>query len=513
MHAVLAAATAALIPFSSTPGADRLLQLRPGAVCTEAVGIVEAGGVLAVPTLRVYRVDATTARVIVPALRRRGALQHVSVNRTLGTVTVTRTGADPMSDQEWWRSAVGIDGLTPPGPGRPITVVDSGVDLTHPEFVNRPNTSTLNAQEPAPLGGEHGTMVSSLIGAPENGVGVVGIYPQADLRIWDAAQGAGTQLSTEGIVEGILAASRQGPGVVNLSLGGSRDPLIDQAVNVAITRGVLVVAASGNDGERGSELGYPAALPHVTTVAATDATGRVASFSSRSPYVDLAAPGDGILVASALGKNWLRASGTSFSSPLVAGAAAWIWTARPELSADQLAEILRRSARDIDAPGRDPASGFGMLNVAAALAMPAPLRDPFEPNDDIDEASPDGDRYVSGAPSLTTPTRQRTRVAGRVDLHEDARDVYRVWLPANRTFVATLRASADGDLALFGPSAPSVTGRFATAGRLATASTRGTVERLGFRNRARGRWAYVVVQPAPGTIDATYRLELAATTR
>ena len=60
-----------------------------------------------------------------------------------------------------------------------------------------------------------------------------------------------------------------------------------------------------------------------------------------------------------------------------------------------MAEVIRRSARDIDAAGTRSASGFGMLNVAAALALPTPIRDPFEPNDDIDEVDPSGDRYLS----------------------------------------------------------------------------------------------------------------------
>ena len=80
---------------------------------------------------------------------------------------------------------------------------------------------------------------------------------------------------------------------------------------------------------------------------------------------------------------------------MVAAAAAWVWTARPELTAGQVAEILRRSATDIAPAGRDQSSGFGMLNVAAALALPAPTRDPFEPNDDVDQVNPNGDRYVS----------------------------------------------------------------------------------------------------------------------
>ena len=270
----------------------------------------------------------------------------------------TTVTPDPLEIDEWWRAQIGIDGLTPPGPGVPITIVDSGVDFAHPEFVGRPDLVALNSQEPVGVGGEHGTSVASVIGAPANGVGVVGIYPQAVLRSWDAALGSGTRLDSGQIAAGILAAARAGRGVINLSVGGSRDLAVELAVQQAVALGSLVVAASGNSGEEGSPIGYPAALAHVTTVAATDASGAIASFSSRSPYVDLSAPGVGILVASAIGGNWQPEDGTSFSSPIVAGAAAWIWTARPDLNASQVAEVLRRSARDIGPPGRDPASGL-----------------------------------------------------------------------------------------------------------------------------------------------------------
>ena len=185
-----------------------------------------------------------------------------------------------------------FEGQTPPGPGVPVTIVDSGLDLTHPEFAGASRHRPLNAQEPAPLGGEHGTSVASVIGAPLNGVGLVGIYPQAVLRSWDAAMGCGTRLESSEIAGGILAAARAGKSVINLSLGGRhRDLSIELAVSEAVATGSLVVAASGNDGDRGSPLGYPAALPHVTTVGATDRSGAIAAFSSRSPYVDLVAPG------------------------------------------------------------------------------------------------------------------------------------------------------------------------------------------------------------------------------
>jgi hypothetical protein len=296
--------------------------------------------------------------------------------------------------------------------------------------------------------------------------------------------------------------------VINLSVGGSSDLAVELAIRQALALGSLVVAASGNSGLEGNPLSYPAALPHVTTVAATDASGAVASFSSRSPYVDLAAPGVKIVVASALGGNWQPEDGTSFAAPIVAGAAAWIWTARPELTARQVAEILRRSARDIAPAGRDPASGFGELDVAAALALPAPVKDPFEPNDDVDEVDPSRDLYLSKEPPLTTPTRRHGRIAGRVDAWEDPRDVFRVWLPARSRLVAVMDATDDGDIALFAASASTVVGRFATPGRLARANRGGTTERLVFDNRKAGRWTYLAVSLPVTTTSATYRLSV-----
>src|SRR4029079_12305897 len=154
-------------------------------------------------------------------------------------------------------------------------------------------------------------------------------------------------------------------------------------------------------------------------------------------------------------------------------AAAWVWTARPELTAGQVAEALRRSATDIAPAGRDQSSGFGMLNVAAALAVPAPIRDPFEPNDDVDQVDPNGDRYVSKQPALSTVTKRSARIGGGFDRSEAPRYVCSVWLRAASRFTATLTASSDGDLALYSATARSVVGRFATDGRLGIAATKG----------------------------------------
>jgi subtilisin family serine protease len=487
-----------------------IVRLTPAAACTESADLIHAGAEQIDAQLRLWRLPPDVVATVLPGLRARGAVTAAQRERTY-TVQRADVTPDPLEVDEWWRAQIGIDGLTPPGPGVPITIVDSGLDFAHPEFSGRPDTVALNAQEPAGVGGEHGTSVASVIAAPVNGVGIVGVYPQAVLRSWDAALGSGTRLDSGQIAAGIVAAARAGRGVINLSVGGSGDLALELAVDQAVALGSLVVAASGNSGLEGNPVSYPAALPHVTTVAATDTTGAVASFSSRSPYVDLAAPGVNIIVASALGGNWQPEDGTSFSSPIVAGAAAWIWTARPELTARQVAEILRRSARDIPPAGRDPASGFGELDVAAALALPAPVKDPFEPNDDIDEVDPTRDLYLSKEPPLTSVTRRHGRIAGRVDAWEDPRDVFRVWLPAKRRVVAVLHATDNGDLALFSSSASTVVGRFATAGRLARVKATGKTERLVFDNRRAGRWAYLAVTLPATTTSATYRLAVTST--
>ena len=182
-------------------------------------------------------------------------------------------------------------------------------------------------------------------------------------------------ISVSGVVSGIDTALRRGTGVINLSLGSnSRDPLLEAIVNIAFGTGSLVVAASGNDRSHGSPLEYPASLPHVLTIGAIDQTGRPASFSSGSPYVDLAAPGQAIPVA-VPPAAYASYSGTSFATPLTAGAAAWVWTARPTLGVTQLFDLMRSSAQDIETPGFDPYTGFGRLDIPRALtATPPPGR-------------------------------------------------------------------------------------------------------------------------------------------
>jgi subtilisin family serine protease len=415
---------------------------------------------------------------------------------------------EPTADSEWWRTAIGADAASPPGPGKPVTIVDSGLDITHEEFASRPNTTLLNEQTTFFEEDDHGTEVASVIGAP--GIGMMGVYPEAVLRSYDASPFG--FITAGDAVRGIVAATRGGPGVINLSFGGEEDdPLVHQAVLYAFRRGSLVVASSGNDGLVGNPLSYPAAYPHVLTVAATDQNGIVAVFSSQSSAVDLSAPGRHIRVAEPVvddPSGYIFASGTSFSAPMVSAASAWVWTVRPDLDNSQLFDVMRFSARDIDAPGYDRATGFGLLNIPSALAFTSPARDPLEPNDDIDQVSTSG-IFDGGQPAVTTASRRNVTFSARVDRHEDPHDVYRAFVPARGSLTA--RAS-DGavDLRIFRSGARDIGAKAAAISRRPGLQADSAMLR---NTTKRGVYVYVEVRPDAGTVRTSYTLRISASAR
>jgi len=369
-----------------------------------------------------------------------------------------RATPDPMQAQEWWLAAVGADRAAPPGPGVPISIVDSGTDPTHPEFAGRPNTTYLNTQSVSGDGEFHGTFVASIAAAPANGVGMVGVYPEAALRIFDASN-LPDRISDDEAIAGILAAAQTCPGVISLSFGGTRsDPLLQDAILTAFHNGCLVVASAGNSGELGNPPTFPAAWPHVFTVAATDRSDAVTAFSTEAPSVDLAAPGLDIVGAVPLAQDpsgYEEGDGTSFSAPIVAAAAAWIWTVRPTLTVSQLADVLRESARDIGAPGFDVAAGAGILDIPAALAAPVPPSEQGEPNDDVDQVKPRR-LFQTGEPPLTSPARPSIRVAGSLDQSEDPHDIYRIWVPPHRVVRVSVSAGGEAAARIWGPQTVSI---------------------------------------------------------
>jgi hypothetical protein len=484
----------AVLLASAAPARADLVQLKPGVGAELAR---QAGGTELVPELRIWRIDgARLAR-----LHRSGAVAVAEPERLLLKTSLATQATDPLVPTEWWRAAIGADQVDSPGPGKPVTVVDSGLDITHPEFVNRPNTVLMNKQTTSDADEDHGTEVSSVIAAPNNGFGIVGVYPDAVLRVWDASPFG--MLNEGAAIQGIAEAARQGPGVINLSFGGEDpDPLLEDAVMFAYRSGSLVVAAAGNEGMEGSPKGYPAAYPHVLTVGASTEAGRVATFSTVASTVDLVAPGVHIPVAEPLAMDasgYVQAPGTSFSSPLVAGAAAWVWTARPSLDNTQLFEIMRRSAVDIPPRGFDETTGWGLLNIPNALAYRTPRSDPQEPNEHPAEIEPHG-LFAAGTTPLTRPGHLGASLLAHLDRGEDPVDLYRAWAPAH--MVLRVRSTGAVRLRLLRRFSQTLKTPLAVAKHgLAT-----------FRNAAdHGIYLYVELQPIARNVE--YRLRVTAARR
>jgi hypothetical protein len=488
-HAPLLALLVAVLS-APAPAAAALAALPRGAT-------PPAGAQAVAPTLGIWRVPFCPPRALACGPDR-------AVHRLEARAT------DPLAPAEWWLDAVGADRATPPAaPGRQVAVVDTGVDTASPEL-SAMDVLLLNTQRtPARNEEHHGTAVASIVGAPANGKGMVGIYPGAALESYDV----GGQTLAE-VLSGIATAIQSPlPGVLNLSVGfegvaGAN--LLQIGVDSAVAAGWLVVAAAGNAGDRGSPTTYPADLPHVVTVAATDRSDTVASFSNRSPFNDLAAPGVGILAAVPTWKDpsgFATLSGTSFAAPIVAGAAAWLWTVRPLLDATQVSAILHRSARDIGQLGIDPASGWGLLDVPAALALPAPIRDPQEPNDDVRLVA-DGGVFGVGTSPLVDEARTANRVAARLTPADDPADVYRLFVPPGRRVTAQLRSGTNVQLALWGPGTQGI----AEASTLRRRDLLGTGRSV--RTRATGRkgaYYYLAATLLPGAPEEAYLIDVKMT--
>jgi len=486
--------------------------------------LTRAGGRELDRTLAVWSLPSWEAQRLLPKLQRRGLLRSVTPDVPIGTDPKNASGffgqfTDPLSSSEWWPSHIGVANWTAPGPGVPLTLIDSGVDLSHEEYVGRPNTVVLNSQSLDVGDGEpHGTATASVAAASVNAKGIVGLYPQAKLQLWDASPNGG-DITVGAEIAGLAAARRGGRGVINLSLGGAeRIPIEEHAILNAFGAGLLVVAAAGNDRQRGNELSYPASFAHVLTVGATDESDRVTDFSSISPFMDLAAPGQDMTVAVPTLFNpsgYDTFDGTSFSSPLVAAASAAVWTLRPSLSNSQLFEVMRRSARDVGRRGWDMNTGYGVLNVAAALTRKPPPADPQEPNEDIYLVKPNGLTRAGKTP-LTRQGRPRGSLQAQLERREDPEDVYRAWLPARGKVVVTVRATANVSLEVWSSKTRTVFERGGAARRdlIAVSAHAGKrFERVTLKGRGAGQFVYLDVFLPKGSAQASYAVSVAPAAR
>lgn len=248
-----------------------------------------------------------------------------------------------------------------------VAVVDTGVDLDHPEFKGKlvkGHNFVDNSDVPQDDNG-HGSHVSGVIAArANNGTGIAGMSWNSKIMPIKAIGSDGSG-SAYDIAQGIYWAADHGADVINLSVGNyTSSAALKEACKYAFDKNVILVAASGNDSS--SQPSYPAAYPEVMSVAAVDHNREQAEFSNYGDYVDVAAPGVDI-PSTYIYSDYAALSGTSMACPHVAALASLIRSVNPGMKNTDVIKLIQRTAVDLGAPGKDEAYGYGLINVNAAL--------------------------------------------------------------------------------------------------------------------------------------------------
>jgi len=340
---------------------------------------------------------------------------------------------DPGYPMQWGLERIGLPiarDWTKGSPSVVVAVVDSGLARAHldgPIHVDWANGFDFVDNDAAPddtIG--HGTHVAGTIAAATDNIldfrffGMAGIAPNVTI-LPIRVLGANGQGANSKVAAGIVWAADHGADVINLSLGSPEDDsVVRNACSYAVSRGCVVVAASGNDSS--GSVAYPGCYPGVVGVGAIGFGNALAPFSQYGPDLDFVAPGEGIW-SLALGTDenrWGVQSGTSMAAPHVSGVAALVRSVSTTWTAEMVAQTLAFTAQDLGAANRDDRFGFGLVRADSAVAFAAQASD---------------DRM----PGIPAPSR---RVEGTLDQRTDPNDVHFLRLNAGETLRATL-TSAD----------------------------------------------------------------------
>jgi subtilisin family serine protease len=248
-----------------------------------------------------------------------------------------------------------------------VAVIDSGIDVRHPEFAGAIVASfdALGSKEGAHL---HGTGVA---GAIVSHARLMGSAPAARIlaiRAFGAAAN-GAESTSYVILKGLDYAVAHGAQIVNMSFAGPNDALIERGIAAIAAKGIVMVAAAGNAGPKSPPL-YPAANTNVIAVSATDAQDRLFAASNRGGHIAISAPGADIFLP-APDQKYQMSSGTSFSAAYISGLAALMLERNPALKPNEVRAILMKTARDLGPPGRDDQFGAGEADAFAAVSAAA----------------------------------------------------------------------------------------------------------------------------------------------
>ena len=290
---------------------------------------------------------------------------------------------DYIRDGEYWLDQYGIRSAwtTTKGKGIIIAVIDTGVDGTVPDLSGAvrggkdfSGQGSANGQTPVGEGSEanHGTMVASLAAGrgTSGGAGVLGAAPEATIMPISIGFGSATKNSDEQVAEAVTYAVDHGARIINMSL--TRNTLAwpeswDKAFLYAMKHNVVVVAAAGNRGSGTTEVGAPATMPGVLTVAGVDRNKHASlDASSQGITIGVSAPSEQLLGAIP-GGQYVQWEGTSGATPIVSGVVALVMAAHPKMDAANVINRIVKTASPAGAKGVDPIYGYGLLNASAAV--------------------------------------------------------------------------------------------------------------------------------------------------
>ncbi|CAH0345139.1 S8 family serine peptidase [Bacillus sp. CECT 9360] len=284
------------------------------------------------------------------------------------------TPVDPNYKKQWYTGKLNLPGAWQQTKGSSsikVALIDSGVQVNHPDLigkiVNPYNAITGRSTFPAD---DHGTHVAGIIAATMNKTGIAGIAPNIKIMPINVFEGEDADIYT--VADAIIYAADKGANIMNLSLGtDSESSALEYAVDYAESKGVLLVAAAGN--ERTFQPSYPAALSQTIGVSATDENDRITYYSNYGKYIDFAAPGNNIY-STITKSTYQYMSGTSMAAPMVTGVSALILSKNPFLSSSQVIDILKKSSLDLGNIGKDTLYGYGRIDAAKSLSnTPLPL--------------------------------------------------------------------------------------------------------------------------------------------
>jgi subtilisin family serine protease len=252
------------------------------------------------------------------------------------------------------------------GKGTLVAIIDSGIDATHPDLAGIVSGKFTAAGEPDALPVDpHGTEVGGIVGARG---AINGVAPEArllDVRVFDYDGGSEMLATSLAVLRGLDWAGSRKAAVINMSLSGPADSLIERAVSALTRNGAVVVAAAGNGGS-GAPAAFPAAYGDVIAVTATDSADSLYAQANHGSYIDVAAPGVDVLSPS-LASAYSMTSGTSFAAAHVSGVVALMLSRKPGMTPEEVRRALAAGAGDLGKPGIDAEFGAGLVDALNAL--------------------------------------------------------------------------------------------------------------------------------------------------